>query len=267
MAKENNLQESPRLQPSTPAQTRLTLLSLLFVLLAGAKAFAQADVSYVIKAAGSFHSSYKDFFDLNPYYPVSIGSQMGSKTIVSTYGIGVAKRINDHFFGGIAFSQTVNSEEINPKKDIPSYGSYGFYLDQYSNQKQSITATSPDAFVQNNYLIAGGFYAVLDLYVGYMWMAEKRSGTGYTITEIDGGLYGTKGSYYRKQTREYMKTALMPSLRYNFHKNMGVDVSLGLFQFRKKVKESIISNAERRASYFDASISPDVWQFGFWMGF
>ncbi|WP_416866996.1 MAG: hypothetical protein ACMVP2_05575 [Imperialibacter sp.] len=267
MAKENNLQESPHLRPSTPAQTRLTLLFLLFVLLTGAKAFAQADVSYVIKAAGSFHSSHKDFFDLNPYYPVSTGSQVGKITISSTYGISFAKRMNDRFLGGIAFSQAVNSEEINPEKDIPSYGKNDFYLNLYANDKQVVGSASPALFLQYNYQIVERLYAIIELHAGYIWVTDKQSSAQYLFNQSTGGNYELSRSNERKQTREYMKTALVPSLRYNFHRNMGVDVSLGLFQFRKKVKESIINHAERRASSFDASISPDVWQFGFWIGF
>jgi hypothetical protein len=267
MAKENNLQESRHLRPSTPAQTRLTLLFLLFVLLTGTRAFAQADASYVIKAVGSFRSSHKDFFDLNPYYPVSTGSQVGKITISSTYSLSFAKGINDHFFGGIAFSHAVNSEEINPEKDIPSYGKNDFYLNLYANDKQVVGSVSPALFLQYNYQFVERFYAIIELHTGYIWVTDKQSSARYLFNQSTGGNYELSRSYERKQTREYIKTALVPSFRYNFHKNMGVDVSLGLFQFSKKVKESIVNNAERRANYFDASISPDVWQFGFWVGF
>jgi hypothetical protein len=228
----------------------------------------ETDKKYILKTSIGYYYQHldkndagKDYFGHHYYGEINSNFNTG----LSIY----KSRKSGIFYGfGILFN---NSKEIiNPESDTPKSASgFGSYVSYNTNNKNTNTISPFVSFGYNKYL-SNKLSISVELYSKYDFVYLKQKSSYYVPDHI-GNFYDShivwveSSSSTTKYKNHFIQFGLLPSVRYDFTKTIGLELAFGNIHYKKKTKDTKDNNTETKSSEFKADFTPANWFLSFYL--
>jgi hypothetical protein len=221
--------------------------------------YAQTEKNYLLRTNFNYFYNHKDNLDAgNGMIPQE--GVYGVKTNNLSFAITSARKFKTSFYYGLGFSYNLAKEEINPNSDVSAALVSGYSSNIIIQKTITCSQTySPLIFIQYDNSLSDRFSVAIELYSKYDFSNFKTSST------LTNGLSGYNNISEKFQKKQYVNIGLHPSVRFDIMKNMGTELTLGLFEYSHKFKDSRMFDDSKKTSSFQIGFKPENWLLGFYL--
>lgn len=221
--------------------------------------YAQTEKNYLLRTNFNYFYNHKDELDAgNGIIPQE--GVYGVKTNNLSFAITSARKFKTNFYYGLGFSYNLAKEEINPNSDVSAASGSGYTSNIIIQNTITNSRTySPLVFIQYYNNLSDRFSVAIELYSKYDFSNFK---TISTLTNFLPGYNNISEKYHKKQ---YLNIGLHPSIRFDIMKNMGTELTFGLFEYKHKFKDSRMLDDSKKTSSFQIGFKPENWLLGFFL--
>jgi len=221
--------------------------------------YAQTEKNYLLRTNFNYFYKHKDKIDAgNGIIPQD--GIYGVKTSNLSFAITSARKFKTCFYYGLGFSYNQAKEEINPNSDMSAASGSGYSSNIIIQNTISGSRTySPLIFIQYDNNLSDRFSVAIELYSKYDFSNFK------TINTLTNFLPGYNNISEKFQKKQYLNIGLHPSIRFDIMKNLGTELTLELFEYTHKFKDSRMPDDSKKTSSFQIGFKPENWLLGFYL--
>ena len=227
--------------------------------------------NFFLRSSANYFYQHKDRNEfLDDYDPYNY--MYGTISSNFEFGINSAWKSKSGIYYGLGALYNYSQEIINPESDLPDLNNSGGSvvhptINSHTNKNNGI---SPLLFVGYNKSILGRLSFSIEFYGKYDFINLKQITDTYSPKVIS--YFPTKWKYEKSSSEvdykiEYIDLGLIPSVRYNFIKTVGLEFSFGKIHYLKKMKDTRMYETNNKSSEIIASFKPIDWRLSFYLQF
>jgi len=227
--------------------------------------------SFFLRSSVNYFYQHKDRNDIEDNFD-TYNIKYGTVASKFEFGVNSAWQSKSGIYYGLGLLYNYSKDILNPESDLPDLDNDGGYTvyPTITGHTHTGNGISPLLFVGFNKTIFNKLSFSLELYGKYDFINGNDVTDTYQPTIIS---YSPIEWEYKKTSNEsdyqieYINFGLMPSLRYNFTKTVGLEFAFGRIHYSKKMKDTRIFETNNKSSEIIASFKPMDWRLSFYLGF
>ncbi len=227
--------------------------------------------SFFLRSSVNYFYQHKDRNDIEDNFD-TYNLTYGTVASKFEFGVNSAWQSKSGIYYGLGVLYNFSRDIINPESDLPKLDNDGGYSIYYTVTSHTHTRNgiSPLLFVGFNKTIINKLSFSIELYGKYDFINGDKLTDTYRPTIVS--YFPIKLVYKKTSTEsdyqiEYINFGLMPSIRYNFTKAVGLEFAFGRIHYSKKMKDTRIFETNNKSSEFIASFKPVDWRLSFFLKF
>lgn len=237
----------------------LYLICFLFL----SEANAQTSKDYLLRTNFGFTFAHEDMLDAGVS---NLGQEYyGILKSDLTYSLNGGRELISNFYYGLGLTYNRFKQEINPADDVPEIkGTYGFQsMSSYVNSLSVNETISPFVFVQYFTKMSDRFSVAIDVYSQFDFNSNKTNYYHFG-PDIINQTYIRTGEYKTSKKRQYINVGIQPSVRFSLFDNLGLEFSVGLLNYKQKIKDSRF-DLNKKSKMLEFGLMPENFLFGFYL--
>ncbi len=227
---------------------------------------------FFLRSSINYFYQHKDRNDIEITEDYTI--PLGLITSDFGFGVNVARKSKSGIYYGLGYAYNYSKEIINPESDLPDLklpnGSGGGVYHSVRSYTTIKNTNSPVIFVGYNKYLLGKLSFSIEFYTKYGFTNSKNIQDTYIPKAIS---YFPIVMEYQKTTTETddkiqsIELGLLPSIRYDFTKKIGLELAFGNLHYFKKIKDTGTFEVNSNSSQIKASFKPIDWRLSFYLQF